>query len=372
MYVDRLMTSPRTASILMAITLVLTACSGTGDTASTTTTSVVASSTSSTSSAAPTDSTTTTAPPPSSTSTSTTTTTAAPEPTALPELLIAAGDGAYLVGADGAVTLLIEGPTAFAIDDLAGGVLFQQERDTRQRRSTVYRVQADGDRAVATLVADVDQSLSLRGITVDGDEAFVYYTRDEGDTPEDSSQTLRRYGLGSRRVTELSQIGGWESGAHPVSVGDGLLLLNWSSEATFGIEVTDLLGSTVSVPGNPSPPEGFFDCNICPFMGEISSDGTTLVYRQVVGFNDFAVIVDVATGEELHLVELNGINRWLVTSFDLDANHLVVNRAHNDELLPALVYDLSQPSLPPIELAIAGEAYLTRSPITIAGPIPAP
>ncbi len=367
----------RAASILVAIALFLAACSGSGDTASSTTTSTTATPTTQptpTTQSTPTTQASTVPPATSTTSPTSTssTTTSDPIPFVIPELLIAGDDGVHLVDPDGATTLLVEGPAAFAIDDLDGGILFQQERDTRQRRSTVYRVRADGDRAVATLVADLDQSLALSGIVMDDDEVFVYYTRDEGDNPGDARQTLRRYGLTSRTVTELATIGGWESGSYPISVGDGLLLFNWFAEASHGIEVTDLFGSVVAVAGNPSPAEGFVDCNVCPFIAEISGDASRIVYRQVMDFTDFAIIVDVATGEELHRIALNGINRWRVTSFDLGTTHLVVNRADNDGRLAALVYDLTLPDAPPLELAVAGEAYLTRSPVTVTGPVPAP
>lgn len=285
-------------------------------------------------------------------------------------MLIAGAEGVLLVEEDGTSRLLVEGRAEIAIDDLDGGILFQRQRGTRDRTSTAYRVVAGGDRAVATLVADPDQSLTLNGVVRDG-APFIYYTRSEGSNPEDTRDTLRRFDMTTGEVTELSVIGYWESGSFPVSVGDGLVLMNWHNEATHGMLFTDLLGDLVDVAANPSPPEGFFDCGPCPRTGAVAVDGTRFVYRAFDDGVDYAVIVDVDGGEEIHRIRLDAVNVWTVTSFDLSPSHLIVNRAFNDDLLTPLLFDLAQAQPEPHELPVAGEAHLTRSTVEVVGPVPA-
>ncbi len=280
--------------------------------------------------------------------------------------------GVTLVQPDGSSELIIDGPAVFAIDDLDGGVLFQKQRYLRERGSLVYRVRAGGFEAVETLIPTMEQGLVLNGIARDGDETYVYYSRNEGSTPEDDRETLRRYSLETRVVTELDVIGGWEAGSFPVSVSDTLILLNWSGEAYAGMRFTDLRANAAAVAADPTPDEGFFDCGGCPDVGELSADGGRLVYREVEDGVDYAVIKHVASGAEVRRIELGGINVWRVTSFDLTGDFLVVNRADNETTLSPWIYDLSQVDPVPVDVAIPGEAYITRSPVAVSGPVPAP
>ena len=288
------------------------------------------------------------------------------------QLVVAGPDGVHLIDPDGTSRILIDGAAALAVDDLEGGVVFQQERGTRERMSTVFRVVAGGATAVATLVADPAQGLSLHDVVADDAEARIYYTRSEGTTPGNTLDTLRRFGLGSRTVTEVMDVGAWESSSDPISIGGGLILLNWSAEGTFGMRFTNLGGAPLDVVANPTPDEGFFDCGLCPTTGELSSDGSRLVYRDIVEGVDYAIVVDVATGDELHRIRLDGLNRWILTSFDLGPSHLVVNRSDNDASLPALLFDLGQTDPEPRELPAPGVARLTRSTVDIAAPVPSP
>lgn len=306
--------------------------------------------------------------------TTTTSTTAAPVPGIGAQLLVAGPDGVYLVESDGTTSLLVDSPAVAAVDDLDGGVLFQIERGTRDGRSVVYRVRSDGTSAIKTLVPTSEQGLTLNGVAVDDGEPFVYYTRNEGSTPDDLRQTLRRYSLDSREVTELRVIGGWESGAFPVSVSQGLILYNWGAEASSGMYFTDLRANDAAVAANPSPDEGFFDCGVCPSLGELSHDGTQLVYLEFDGEYQ-AIIRHVASGAEVRRISFPfaGDDSRAV-SFDLSAKHLVVNLVEGNDREPegAWIYDLSQVDPEPFILSVAGEAYLTLSPVTVRGPIPAP
>lgn len=349
---------------LVLLTIVSVSCGGGGD--ATSTTAVVA-----TTQAAST--TTSSAAPSSTTATSTTTsTTEPPGPTIGTELLLAGPDGVFLVNPDGASALLIEGPAVFAIDDLDGGVLFQKQRNVRERGSIVYRVRAEESAAIETLVPSRDQGLALNGIARDGDETYVYYSREEGSNPDDDRKTLRRYSLQTREVTELDLIGGWEASSFPVSISDSLILLNWSGEAYAGMRFTDLRANAAAVAANPAPDEGFFDCSACPSVGELAADGERLVYREVENGVDYAVVKHVASGAEVRRIELGGINLWRVISFDLTDDFLVVNRASDTSPLTPWIYDLSQVDPTPVDVGIEGEAYITRSPVAVSGSISLP
>ena len=320
-----------------------------------------------------TDAATTTAVP---TTTTTPTTTAAPVPGIGAQLLVAGADGVFLVDTDGTISLLIDSAAIFAVDDLNGGVLFQIERWSRGGRSVVYRVRPDGTDAVKTLVPTSEQGLTLNGVAVDGDETFAYYSRNEGSTIEDSKETLRRFSLDTREVTELSTIGGWESGAFPISVSQSLILYNWGAEALHGMYLTDLQANDAAVAANPTPDEGYEDCWVCPSLGELSHDGTRLVYLEFdQGYQ--AVIRHVASGAEIRRIKFPFAgDDSRVVSFDLSATHLVVNlvNANADDNEPAVawVYDLSKVDPEPNILSVSGTAYLTLSPVTVRNLIPAP
>jgi len=310
----------------------------------------------------------------STTTTSSTTTSTTTVPTTLigAELLVAGPDGVTLVQPDGNASLIIDTPAVFAIDDLAGGVLFQKQRSVRERGSIVYRVRSGEFEAIETLVPAFDQGLVLNGVARDGEETYVYYSRSEGSSPEDDRKTLRRYSLQTREVTELEVIGGWESGSFPVSISDSLILRNWSGEAYAGMRFADLRANAAAVAANPTPDEGFFDCGGCPSVGELSADGGRLVYREVEAGVDYAVIKHVASGAEVRRIELGGINVWRTISFDLTGDFLAVNRADNDSTLSAWIYDLSQVDPMPVDVLIPGEAYITRSAVAVSGPVAAP
>ncbi|NND01900.1 MAG: hypothetical protein HKN91_03865 [Acidimicrobiia bacterium] len=253
----------RRFAIAVLLALVATACGSDGSATSTT-----ASSTTTSFGVATTEGVTTTA-----VATTTTTTTAAPVPGIGAQIIVAGPDGVYLVEADGTTSLLVDSPAVFAIDDLNGGVLFQVERFVREGGSVVYRVRPDGIQATKTLVPTSEQGLTLNGIAVDGEETFVYYSRNEGTGVEDTKATLRRYSLDTREVTELSTIGGWESGAFPISVSQSLILYNWGAEALHGMYLTDLQANDAAIAANPAPADGYEACEVCPRAGELSQDG---------------------------------------------------------------------------------------------------
>lgn len=354
---------PRFAA-LVAVFVVVAACGGDGDAA--TTTAVPSSTAAATSStvAATSSSTTTT--------TSTTSTTTPAEPSVGVELLISGPSGVTLMAPDGTARLVVSSPAVFAIDDLNGGVLFQQERWAREGQSVVYRVAGDGTEAIKTLIPTSEQGLVLNGAVDVDDDTYIYYSRIEGQTPDDARMTLRRYNLASREVTELSEVGGWESASFPISISESLILYNWSAEAYSGMDFTDLTGNEAAVAADPDPDgQGFFDCGPCPRLGELSSNADRIAYVERRDGIRYVVIKHVASGAEVQLIELPEA-QWTPLSLDLSTTHLVVNRRNGDSVLDAWVYDLQQVNPDPVAVGIAGEAYMTLAPVTVQGPVPAP
>lgn len=308
------------------------------------------------------------------------TTTAAPTTTTEPppeidvEILVAGADAISLVRGDLSVETLVDSPAVIAMDDLVGGVLFQVERFSTQRRSMVYRVAPGRSEAVATLIPTMEQGLTLNGVTRAGGDVYVYYTRHEGSNIEDSVDTFRRYNMRTGDVTELTDVGGWEWGSYPISVSESLVAFNWGSEALHGMLFSDLEGNSAAVAADPDPQEDdFMDCHlICPSVGELSGNGERLVYAEEIDGVAHAVIRHVASGAEIRRIALGVQDDWWVKSFDLDDDYLVVNRDSTAGVLPALLFDLRAVEPEAVLLPVAGTAHLTQAPVDIAGPVPAP
>ena len=347
---------------LVVVATALAACGG--DSTPSTSASPPSSQVTVSSSAAPSTTITTLAP----------TTTTEPPPPIDVELLVAGPGAVSLVRSDLTVETLVNSPAFFAIDDLEGGVLFQVERWSGNRHSIVYQVARDRGEAVATLIPAIDQGLTLHGMARDDGDAYIYYSRREGSTPDDARTTLRRYGMTSRDVSELATVGGWESGAFPISISDSLIVANWGAEGLLGMNFFDLEGNVAAVAADPDPAdEPFFDCfGECPSAGELSQDGERLVYVEEVDGVANAVIRHVASGAEIRRIELGVADGWWVVTFDLNSNYLVVNREATSGMLAAWLFDLRAVDPEAIELAIPGHAYLTRSPVDINGPVAAP
>ena len=349
---------------LVVLAMVLASCGGDASPTSTTAAPVSTLPPVSTSSAAP-----ATAP----TAEPTSTTTEPPPPIDV-ELLVAGPDAVLLVRSDLSVETLVNSPAFFAIDDLAGGVLFQIERWSGNQRSIVYRVARGAGEAVATLIPAIDQGLTLHGIARDDGDPYIYYSRREGETPDDARHTLRRYNMTSREVSELTEVGGWEWGSFPISISDTLVLTNWTSEAAHGMDFFDLEANVAAVAADPDPGDDpFVDCHLeCPSVGELSQDGDRLVYVEEVDGDSYAVIRHVASGAEIRRVDLGFPDAWWVASFDLTRDYLVVNRETTGSMLQAWVFDLRAVDPEPVALPVAGYAYLTQSQVDINGPVPGP
>ncbi|MEA2002738.1 MAG: hypothetical protein U9N84_12760 [Actinomycetota bacterium] len=136
-------------------------------------------------------------------------------------------DGVFVVTLDGVVSQMIAASPAvagglinFAMDDTRGGIVFQPHGEPWRYTgadSIVYWVPQGANAHQQLLVPAADQGLLFEDIAQQGDEVMVYYSRASGDNPDTATQTLRRFDLDATTVAEVGQVGGWESGASPIS-----------------------------------------------------------------------------------------------------------------------------------------------------------
>lgn len=269
--------------------LVVGAC---GSDASSTTTTTVAPPTTTTA-AAP--ATTTAAPVVTTTTTSpATTTTEVPAGAEIPAgaMLITNEDGVFVATLQGNTSQVIAaspgsvgGLIAFAIDDTAGGVVFQPNRGPwtyQGADSIVYWVKQGSGAAQELLVPGAEQGLSLEDVAREDGSTMVYYTRVEGrDSPDTASQTLRRFDVTAKTVDELARVGGWESGSSPISVGGESIVSNGTGEGLSWISFMDHDGAPFESPANPMA-DGAFDClPECLYYADLSPDGTHVAFGRL-------------------------------------------------------------------------------------------
>ena len=307
-----------------------------------------------------------------------TTTTAAsvPTPPAPGTVLITNEDGVYEVTLGGTVTQVIDadsgavgGIIAFAIDDTAGGVVFQPGRSpwaVHGAASIVYRVEAGSSTPTAFLTPSDTQGLSLEDV-IDSGTIKAYYTRLETAAgAPDYTQTLRVFDSASGTVTELDTVGGWESGSSPISVGGNRIVLNWNGEGWSGITVLDLSGSNVVAPSNPNS-EGSFDCiPMCGHAATVSPDGTQIAYAQQVGGILEIILADLASGTVMLTANMTPPVGGYVESIDLNDAYIVVNLIEEGSEVPtrATIIDIASDGFTTYTAPIFGRAILTRAPIT--------
>lgn len=362
--------------LVFAVAVLAAACSG--DDAESTTTAAPAT----TATAAPTTTTTaaTTTAAPTTTSTSTPTTTEAP-PAGPPagSVLITNEDGVYVGSIDGVASQVIAanpgvvgGMIAFAIDDTAGGVVFQANRQPfifTGDDSIVYWVPQGSSAPQELLVPAADQGLGLEDV-VNNDGVQVYYTRVEGrESPETAAQTLRRFDVATTTVTEVATVGGWESGSSPISVGGDTIVSNGAGEGFLWMNFYDLEAALFASPANPMP-EGEFDClPECFYYGDVSPDGTLLaIGRLAANAGGFAIVPEIevrniATGAVVMNVSLPEVPAFpWIHSLDLSDTHVLINIVEEGSEYPfATIVDIASGGLTAYPAPVGGVARFLRS-----------
>ncbi|MGI9609305.1 MAG: hypothetical protein ACR2NL_03320 [Acidimicrobiia bacterium] len=309
------------------------------------------------------------------------TTTSAPTGPAEGGFVVANTDGAFLID-DGFLFQMVEGPVELALDDGAGGLVFQRPPNAGPpdpRATIIYYLPADSLAPQELLVPTGEQYLKLRDVS----EGAVWYTRNEGDTPDTSRETLRTFNLTTRTVDQFAITGGWESGALEVSAAGSTVVAYWSSEASFGFTFFAESGGLVGFEGNPYGADLFcgdgdmYDTNgnfvraACFEYAELSDDGRLAFLERAfdgVQVRYVLIIVDLDSGEELFRQDLQRPDQgWLPKTIDLLGNQAIVNRSESGlyraPFVEALLVDLDTGVVS--ELGVAGNARFLKGPIAI-------
>lgn len=313
-------------------------------------------------------------------------------PTTLPStvvedaLLVANQDGAFLVD-DEFLFQLVTGPVELAVDDGQGGLVFQRSSDAfasfppDPTATIIDYLPPDSFEPRQLLVPTGEQYLELW----DADDGVVWYSRREGDSPENSRETLRSYNQASAAVEEFAVTGGWESGSLSVSVAGSSVVVYWSSEAATGFVFYADSGAIVELEGDPYESTAFcgdglvFDEasgvlleELCYEFPELSEDGR-LAYleRDAAGsqIRYILVVVDMGTGEELFRQDLDRPDQgWKPATIDLRADQALVNRTASGEwgapFVSALLIDLNSGDV--AEVGASGQARFLTGPMGIS------
>ncbi len=288
-------------------------------------------------------------------------------------VLVTNAEGVFQVGTDGNVSRLFAGTVTVAVDDTQGGLLYQVDSGRSGRpgdRSTVVWWIPRGTSAPQELLVPAPSSghrLTLHDSYPTAGGFAVLYTRHESKHPvDDFVDSLRRFDVPERRVTELYSQGAFEQGYGEVSVGGELISGTWFDQVGSGCFILDLDGnSTDLAPRAASDPTREDTVDGC----RLSPDGTRLAF---VSYDSTGATVHVwrlDEGEEAQFVVPNDTGR--VGIVDLSDRWLIVN-VERDGLQPAVVFDLDAPDAPSRGLPVAGVARLAAAPISIGADVVAP
>ncbi|MDJ0924215.1 MAG: hypothetical protein QNJ77_06590 [Acidimicrobiia bacterium] len=364
--------------LVLTLLVLASACSGDDAVETTTTSSGVSSSTVATPETTTTGAVATTT----TSTTTTTTTTTEPPPTGPPagSVLITGEAGVFVATLDGVAAKIIDadelavnGLIDFAIDDARGGIVFQPNRGSwffRGSDSIVYWVPTGAGTYQELLVPDADQGLALEDVASHGASAAVYYTRTEGgDDPETTVQTLRRFDLDDKTVTEIAVVGGWESGSSPISAGGDLIVKNSGAEGYVWIDFMDLDGVEFDSPANPLPLEEFDCFPGCFYYADLSPDGSRVALGRLApnadGFPTTPEIEirDVATGALELAVSLPDVAAFpWIHSMDLSDTHVLINIIEEGSEYPfATIVDIASGGLATYPAPVGGVARFLRS-----------
>jgi hypothetical protein len=296
-------------------------------------------------------------------------------------VLVTNEDGVYVVTLSGVISTVINADSGvvggiinYAIDDTAGGVIFELPGSpwtTWGNDSIVYRVPAGANTATTLLIPSPTQGLSLEDVEVLSGDITVFYTRLETEAgPPEFLQTLRSYNLTSRSVTALGLVGGWESGSRAISVGTGRMLRNWDGEGWSGVTVEDHSGTVLSLAGNPEP-DGVFDCYPGCVTAAITPDGANVAWARQTGLGLEVTLASLDSGAVILNVTLPGIIAGSIDRLDVNDNYIVINTIEEGSEFPttARIVDIASGGVTTYVVPIVGRAVLLRSPIQTSGVI---
>ncbi|MDH3606777.1 MAG: hypothetical protein OER12_07260 [Acidimicrobiia bacterium] len=332
--------------ILLVLTLVLAACSGSSsegplltfaDFANPPTTSEALGSTSTT-----TPSTTT----PSSTSTTTTTLLVVDTPA---PVTVRSDSGFLTLEGLGAPRRILDAPVEAGFDDLSGGFLFQApgagvDLAADQR---VFWARAANPEAQPYLKVSDGSLLKLWGVElIEGSPAMILTITDHAADPELRVQRLVVFDFKTfDRV--LGEVGDGASGPLSISYSGGRFLLEQSAGVQQFFEFRNPQGAVLSLESNPQP--GCSEDPTCPMRPTLDPTGSLIAYVE----GSELVVHDLDLNEELNRLPMaTALSE--VTGLDFDGSTIIVNR----QGAPALVVDVRSGVFG--EFGLTGEVHFLR------------
>lgn len=300
--------------------------------------------------------------------------------------VLVVGDGLSGVDADCSVTHLgydesvSEESVPRVMDDMSGGLLYQSD-DT-----AISWLEAGADRAVPLVAVDDPEAEEVRiedVVTIDGEDE-LWFTRWRGldwedpDDIENVVQTLERVVVDAGEPTEVTQIGGWESGSSITVGGETVGIENWS-EGFYAFAVTDLEMERLPQPWNFYDPDEPKDigCEGCPTGLVVSDDGSRAIFLSPLAEEAITVpllvVVDLISGEEVARLEVFGFGWPLgspaegpeITTVDILGDLVLINGADEGQPFPAIWTDLGAGEPVWETLPIPGSARFLRSDVRL-------
>ena len=281
-------------------------------------------------------------------------------------VLVTGIDGVFQIGTDGTITGLLDGPVSVAVDDARGGLLYQLEsgrsREPDDRSTIVWWIPKGAGGAQELLVPAPSSGhlLTLHDTYATPSGFAVLYTRHETTQPVDEMvDSLRRFNVPDRQVTELYSQGAIGQGFGDASAGGALISGTWYGEVGSECFLLELDGRRVDLvqpaAGDPAADEYVGGCALSP-------KGTRLAFVTTPPERVTVSLRHLETGEQTEFEILEGDAR--VGAIDLSDRTLLVN-LEREGPLSAIVFDLDAPDVSPRRLPIAGVARFTSQPLDI-------
>ncbi|MDP9144511.1 MAG: hypothetical protein M3N43_07420 [Actinomycetota bacterium] len=271
-----------------------------------------------------------------------------------------------MIDVDCGLTVAMTVPGQPVMDDLSGGLLYQTDL------SSIWWLASDSSQPVELVGSAENETVELQDVTIVDGITEIWFTRTSGTTIEDARQDLAHVNLGGGPQVVVDEVGGWESSSRVTVGGDVIALQSWAEGFyAFGVQHKD--GGEMAQPWNPYRAifEPTIGCDGCPTDLIVTDDGVLAAYLQPLGsYPDIVpslVVVDVATGQTVHQIELAGLGwqfnepgPW-ITEIDMLGDVALLNVGDGEGHFAALWTDLSRVEPAWSELPVLGRARLLRS-----------
>jgi hypothetical protein len=283
---------------------------------------------------------------------------------ACPPALVASEGAVWKVAADCTVVEtslpVLSGYEATLVDDLAGGVIYQNDDQV------IWHHAAGAAGPVQVAVASEGERVFLQDVTELDGVSEIRFNREVGSTIDDYVVYLERVPLSGGETVVVDDVASWEGGSD-FTIGGGLAAEEWASEGWAGFVLRTLSLGSVPQPWNPYETmemDDYYLCGDCPRGLTISDDGSRVGYH--IGANDDVgstlIVVELATGVESQFeVGSEG-------EIDFFGDYVLVNAFERNVPSFAVWKDLSDPESEWQQLRVRSNARLLRSELVVGLP----